>query len=186
VNNILKRNRNRNILLCGFCTLVVLACSASASSTSSGMRDTATSATSSYSQQANYGIQTLQRWYLESSGLYEKPTDWWNSANAVTVLVDYSERPIPQPICRCSRNNSSDASRGLDLFQVDPNRLHDSDLRKKIVALTRSVQPLSLPRNTRSLITVIERAKELQQQTMATLLAERKQIDAHLIQLWHG
>jgi predicted alpha-1,6-mannanase (GH76 family) len=41
-------------------------------------------------QQASFAIHTLQRWYVQQSGLYRKPTDWWNSANAITVLVDYS------------------------------------------------------------------------------------------------
>jgi predicted alpha-1,6-mannanase (GH76 family) len=43
-----------------------------------------------YAQEATYGVQTLQGWYVTDSGLYKKPTDWWNSANAITVLVDYS------------------------------------------------------------------------------------------------
>jgi hypothetical protein len=43
-----------------------------------------------YAQQAAEGIARLQHLYLESTGLYEKPTDWWNAANAVTLLVDYS------------------------------------------------------------------------------------------------
>jgi len=52
--------------------------------------NTATAAISSPDQRATYGIQTLQQWYSEDSGLYQKPTEWWNSANAITVLVDYS------------------------------------------------------------------------------------------------
>jgi predicted alpha-1,6-mannanase (GH76 family) len=35
------------------------------------------------------GIQTLQGWYDEKTGLY-KTTGWWNSGNATTVLIDYS------------------------------------------------------------------------------------------------
>ncbi|HZU11132.1 MAG TPA: glycoside hydrolase family 76 protein [Pseudacidobacterium sp.] len=42
-----------------------------------------------YLQQAKDGIQTLQSWYTQSSGLYQT-TGWWNSANAITVLADYS------------------------------------------------------------------------------------------------
>lgn len=37
---------------------------------------------------ASNGIQALQSWYSQSSGLYQS-TGWWNSANAITVLVNY-------------------------------------------------------------------------------------------------
>lgn len=40
-------------------------------------------------QKANAGIVKLQTWYTESSGLYQT-TGWWNAANSITVLVDYS------------------------------------------------------------------------------------------------
>ncbi len=43
----------------------------------------------SYLQQAADGINTLQSWYTQSSGLYQT-TGWWNSANAITMLVNYS------------------------------------------------------------------------------------------------
>ena len=42
-----------------------------------------------YLQQAADAITTLQTWYDPSTGLY-KTTGWWNSANAMTVLVDYA------------------------------------------------------------------------------------------------
>jgi len=42
-----------------------------------------------YLQQATDGIQTLQSWYSQSSGLYQT-TGWWNSGNAITVLANYS------------------------------------------------------------------------------------------------
>lgn len=44
----------------------------------------------SYLQQATDGVQRLQGWYVQSTGLYST-TGWWNSANAITVLVDYSK-----------------------------------------------------------------------------------------------
>ena len=35
------------------------------------------------------GIDKLQTWYSQSAGLYQT-TGWWNSANALTMLADYS------------------------------------------------------------------------------------------------
>ena len=45
--------------------------------------------TTTHLQHATAGIQTLQGWYDPASGLYQT-TGWWNSANALTVLVDYA------------------------------------------------------------------------------------------------
>lgn len=36
------------------------------------------------------GLQTLQGWYVEETGLW-KTTGWWNAANGLTVLVDYAK-----------------------------------------------------------------------------------------------
>src|ERR1700684_309417 len=35
------------------------------------------------------GIDKLQSWYTQSTGLYQT-TGWWNSANTLTMLADYS------------------------------------------------------------------------------------------------
>lgn len=51
--------------------------------------NTAATATPNYVQQASLGIEALQAWYIQNTGLYET-TGWWNSANAITVLVNYS------------------------------------------------------------------------------------------------
>jgi predicted alpha-1,6-mannanase (GH76 family) len=77
---------NRGALLCGFC---VLALSTSACGGTSASTATTTS-TPTYSQQAADGVQQMQNWYVQATGLYQTPTGWWNAANAVTVLVDYS------------------------------------------------------------------------------------------------
>ncbi|HEY1984021.1 MAG TPA: hypothetical protein VGG85_01345 [Terracidiphilus sp.] len=60
---------------------------AAAAFCSEGTSDSA--ASTRYREQAADGIDTLQKWYNEGNGLYET-TGWWNSANAVTVVVDYS------------------------------------------------------------------------------------------------
>jgi predicted alpha-1,6-mannanase (GH76 family) len=40
-------------------------------------------------QRAQLAIKTLQSWYDKQTGLY-RTTGWWNSANAITTLADYS------------------------------------------------------------------------------------------------
>jgi predicted alpha-1,6-mannanase (GH76 family) len=41
-------------------------------------------------QLAAQGIQQLQSWYDQKTGLY-RTTGWWNSANAITTLADYAQ-----------------------------------------------------------------------------------------------
>lgn len=54
---------------------------------------------STYRRRARAGVATLQAWYTLQTGLY-KTTGWWNSANAITVLIDFmrvsgSKRNLP-------------------------------------------------------------------------------------------
>ena len=42
-----------------------------------------------YLRQASRGVTTLQTWYTQPSGLYST-AGWWNSANAITALANYS------------------------------------------------------------------------------------------------
>jgi predicted alpha-1,6-mannanase (GH76 family) len=51
--------------------------------------DSSQAANASYRQRAALGIQRLQSWYDPATGLY-RTTGWWNSANALTTLADYS------------------------------------------------------------------------------------------------
>ncbi len=37
------------------------------------------------------GIQALQQWYSQSSGIYASPSGWWNAANSITVLANYEK-----------------------------------------------------------------------------------------------
>ena len=55
-----------------------------------GALSAAAQQTSTYAQEAAEGVNTLQQWYVPSSGLYESPTGWWNAANAITMLTNYS------------------------------------------------------------------------------------------------
>jgi predicted alpha-1,6-mannanase (GH76 family) len=76
----LKTLARQSAMLCGLC---VLCAAASGKSSPAGPPD--------YSQQATVGVHTLQQWYSQSSGLYASPSGWWNAANAITVLANYSK-----------------------------------------------------------------------------------------------
>ncbi len=66
-------------LFSGVCLLELTACGSNGSGTSK------------YSQEAAKGVATLQsNWYDASTGLYFSPSGWWNAANSITVLADYS------------------------------------------------------------------------------------------------
>ncbi len=74
----LKRMAGQSVILCGLCIFGATAYGGSSSS-----------APARYRKQATYGVQTLQQWYSQSSGLYASPSGWWNAANAITMLANY-------------------------------------------------------------------------------------------------
>jgi len=119
----LRKSRVWNVLLCGFCALVMMVASTTASAANNGATGTPTTASPSYSQRATYGVQALQGWYVQSSGLYQKPTDWWNSANAITVLVDYSRATHTTQYLSAVANTFQKASNayGIKNFINDSN-----------------------------------------------------------------
>jgi predicted alpha-1,6-mannanase (GH76 family) len=73
--------------------------------------DEASHSHSGYVQEAAMGVEALQRWYVPSPGLYETPTGWWNAANAMTVLADYSRVSGNNEYLPAIRNTFKNASK---------------------------------------------------------------------------
>lgn len=44
-----------------------------------------------YRQQTALGVKALQAWYSPQTGIWEKPSGWWNAANSLTVLINYEK-----------------------------------------------------------------------------------------------
>ncbi len=80
-----KKMIRQTLYLSGLCILIATAFAETGPSSSSDG-----ASTPSYSQQATYGVDALQQWYSQSTGLYAAPAGWWNAANAMTVLANYS------------------------------------------------------------------------------------------------
>lgn len=76
-------------VLYGTGILALMVCGCTGRLASAGSTDTIP-APLSYSQQAAAGVQSLQQWYSQSSGIYTSPTGWWNAANAITVIANYT------------------------------------------------------------------------------------------------
>lgn len=75
----LKRMTGQCAIVCALCLLGATACGGNSS----------TIVPQNYTQEAAEGVATLQTtMYNSSTGLYG--TGWWNAANSITVLVDYT------------------------------------------------------------------------------------------------
>jgi predicted alpha-1,6-mannanase (GH76 family) len=70
--------------------LVLICAAVNAGSASTGGTEASQASSALYAQEAGLGVQALQTVYVQTSGLYAAPSGWWNSANAITVLADYS------------------------------------------------------------------------------------------------
>jgi len=77
----LKEMTRQGAFLCALCLLGVTACGGNSSTT----------VPQNYTQEAAEGVATLQNnMYNSSTGLYASPSGWWNAANSITVLADYT------------------------------------------------------------------------------------------------
>lgn len=74
-----------------------------------------------YRDRAEAAVQELQRWYSQRAGLW-KTTGWWNSANALTAVIHYTqytgdrshEHVIEQTFNKAQRRNSGFVNKFFD------------------------------------------------------------------------
>ena len=71
------------------CLALVFSSSGSTTSSSAGSATAVSTSNASYLTEAALGVEKLQSWYDWRTGLW-RTTNWWNAANATTVLVNYS------------------------------------------------------------------------------------------------
>lgn len=65
-----------------------------------------------YRAAAAAGIEVLQRWYSRRTGLW-KTTGWWNSANALTAVIRYSQSTGDRSYLDVIENTFTRAQRGF-------------------------------------------------------------------------
>ncbi len=83
-------NVSRFLLVCLWgCLLAGAAWAQAGSQTAAPAKAPGAAGAGDYRAEAQHGVETLQGWYVQSTGLYQT-TGWWNAGNAITVLADYS------------------------------------------------------------------------------------------------
>jgi predicted alpha-1,6-mannanase (GH76 family) len=69
-----------------------------------------------YRDAASGGIGVLQRWYSRRTGLW-KTTGWWNSANALTAVIRYTQSTGDRSYLDVVENTFTRAQRGFSRVQ---------------------------------------------------------------------
>jgi predicted alpha-1,6-mannanase (GH76 family) len=105
---VLKRITRHCVVFCGLC---VLGATVRGGSNSSSSAHSDSSQRINYARRATLGVDRLQEWYSESSGLYAKPSGWWNAANSITALANYSRATGSTQYLSSIRNTFKNASR---------------------------------------------------------------------------
>jgi len=86
-----RKHWTQALALLAFCLPVVLVPAECGGSEAGSSSNPGGSTALTYAQKAAYGIQTLQKWYIRSSGLYQAPSGWWETANSMTTLANYEQ-----------------------------------------------------------------------------------------------
>jgi len=107
----LKSGCRHAVLLLGRVALIAIPCGCSGASLTTPAAPPV--AGLSYSQRTANGIQTLQQSYSQSSSLYAAPSGWWNSANAITVLVNYSRATNSTQYVSAIANTFNNANKAI-------------------------------------------------------------------------
>jgi len=76
----------------------------------SGVEGSTARSTKSYAKAIARGAKVLQLWYSPKTGLYAKPADWWNAANAITVVANGSRVLKTRRYLRAIDNTFENAS----------------------------------------------------------------------------
>ena len=72
-----------------------------------------------YQSYAKTTLDTLQNWYNKETGLYET-TSWWNAANALTSIIDYSKITGSKNYLNVI-DNSFEICKEFEVEMPDPN-----------------------------------------------------------------